>query len=123
MTTCWYLWTWQNKSIFEADFGRPSNPTLVTHRFIKNIEDITLDPAYKRLQKKETIYIGWKRHQMGWVKLNTDGAWKGVGTLARCGDLLRDSDGRWIKGYTKKIGSCDVFHAELWGIYLGLDRA
>jgi len=46
-------------------------------------------------------------------KLNIDGAWKGVGTLAGCGGLLQDSDERWIKGYTKKIGPCDAFHVML----------
>jgi len=45
----------------------------------------------------------------------------GVGTLAGCGGLLRDFDGRWIKGYTKKIGLCDTFYAELWGMYMSLD--
>jgi hypothetical protein len=26
-----------------------------------------------------------------------------------------------MKDYFKKIGVCDAFHAELWGIYIGLD--
>jgi len=50
---------------------------------------------------------------IGWVKLNCDGAWKGSDTLAGCGGLFRDSDGRWIKNCFKKIGMCDVFHAEM----------
>ncbi|PNX54660.1 hypothetical protein L195_g048281, partial [Trifolium pratense] len=28
--------------------------------------------------------------------------------------FFRDSYGRWIKGYTKKIGTCDALHAEMW---------
>jgi ribonuclease HI len=27
-------------------------------------------------------------------------------------------DGGWIKGYMRKIGTCDTLRAEMWGIYL-----
>jgi len=79
--------------------------------------------VYKSLHQKETIYIGWMRPPIVWVKLNCDGAWKRSGTLAGCGGLLRVSNGRWIKGYFKKIGMCDAFHVEMCGMYLGLDMA
>jgi len=61
--------------------------------------------------------------QIGWVKLNCEGAWKGSSTPAGCGGFLRDSDGRWIKGYFKKIEVSDAFHAEMSDMYLGLDLA
>ncbi|MCI72558.1 RNA-directed DNA polymerase (Reverse transcriptase), partial [Trifolium medium] len=35
--------------------------------------------------------------------------------LAGCGGLFRNSDGRWIKGYSRKIGTCGAFSAEMWG--------
>jgi ribonuclease HI len=70
-----------------------------------------------------TIYIGWRRPLEGWIKLNSDGACKGNNDISGCGGIFRNSDGRWIKGYAKKIGSCDAFHAEMWGLYLGLDMA
>ena len=35
MTTCWYLWNWRNKSIFEIGFQRPCNPTLVIQKFTR----------------------------------------------------------------------------------------
>ena len=59
----------------------------------------------------------------GWIKLNSDGACKGSGEYSGCGGLFRDSDGRWIKGYTRKIGVCDALHAEMWDMYLGLEMA
>jgi len=58
-----------------------------------------------------------------WIKLNSDGACKDRGEIIGCGGLFRDSHGRWIKGYTKKIDVCDVLHAKMWGLYLGLDMA
>jgi len=75
----------------------------------------------KSPRQKETISIGWMWPLSGWVKLNCGGAWKWYGNLTRCGGLLRNSDGRWIEGYFKNIGMCDVLHAEMLGTYLGLE--
>ncbi|GAU12898.1 hypothetical protein TSUD_73850 [Trifolium subterraneum] len=66
---------------------------------------------------------GWKKPQDGRVKLNYDGACKELGEFAGCGGLFRDSDGRWIKGFTRKIGAFDALHVEMWGMYLGIDIA
>jgi len=54
---------------------------LVIQKFTREIEDNT-KLVHKSPHQKETIYIGWVRPQIGWVKLNCDGAWKGSGTLA-----------------------------------------
>ncbi|MCI51897.1 putative non-LTR retroelement reverse transcriptase, partial [Trifolium medium] len=69
------------------------------------------------------IFIGWKRPPEGWVKLNCDGSRNNRVGIAGCGGLLRVSDGRWIKGYSQKLGAGDALHAEMWGMYLGLDLA
>ncbi|MCI25003.1 ribonuclease H protein, partial [Trifolium medium] len=58
----------------------------------------------------------------GWIKLNSDDACKENNNISWYGDLFRNLDGRWIKGYAK-IGSCNSFHAEMWGLYLDLDMA
>nr|ABD32321.2 Ribonuclease H [Medicago truncatula] len=114
---------WRNKTIFEADFIRPNNPISLIWRFVQNIEDCNLEHVHIGRKLKEIIYIGWKRPREGLIKLNSDGACKDMGVIAGCGGLFRDLDGRWIKGYTKKIGACDALHAEMWGLYLGLDMA
>jgi ribonuclease HI len=57
------------------------------------------------------------------MKLNSDGACKGSNESSDCCGLFRNSDGHWIKGYSKKIGSCDALHAEMWGVYLELEMA
>jgi ribonuclease HI len=123
MTTCWFLWKWRNKSIFEDDFQQPNNPILAIHNFTRGMDLCSTQLPHPNIQRKETIYIGWKKPPEGWIKLNSDGACKRGGESSGCGGLFRNSDGRWIKGYFKKIGVCDAFHAELWGMYLGLDMA
>ncbi|MCI48692.1 ribonuclease H [Trifolium medium] len=35
-----------------------------------------------------------------------------------CGGLFCNSDGRWIKGYIKRILACDALHPEMWGMYV-----
>ncbi|WJX23886.1 hypothetical protein P8452_13068 [Trifolium repens] len=121
MVTCWHLWTWRNKSIFEEGFQRPYDPTFTTLKVAKEIEGYSKAPGSNK--KCDTIYIGWKSPQEGWVKLNCDGSQNDRASLAGCGGLLRDSNGKWIKGYSRKIGSCDALHAEMWGMYLGMDLA
>ena len=59
----------------------------------------------------DTIYIGWKRPYEGWIKINSGGG------------IFHDLCGKWIKGYTKKIETCDVLHVEMWGLYLGIYMA
>lgn len=107
---------WGNKSIFEEGFQHPHDPTFTTLKVAKEIEGYSKAPRSNK--KCDTIYIGWKSPQKGWVKLNCDGSQNDRASLAGCGGPLRDSNGKWIKGYSRKIGSCDALHAEMWGMYL-----
>lgn len=52
--------------------------------------------------------------------VNTNGAFKVASADAGCGGVLWDISGRWISGFSKCIGLCNVFVAELWGVYEGL---
>ncbi|GAU49481.1 hypothetical protein TSUD_286190 [Trifolium subterraneum] len=59
----------------------------------------------------------------GWFKLNCDGAHKSSIQLSGCGGLLRNNDGICVSSFARKIGSCDALHAEMWGMYIGMDLA
>ncbi|PNX81190.1 histone H2A [Trifolium pratense] len=52
---------------------------------------------------------------VGWIRLNTDGAAK-VGAIAGCGGVLRGNNVEWIFGFSKNIGICSAYVAELWGV-------
>ena len=45
------------------------------------------------------------------------------GNRAGYGGLLRDSSGKWLKGFVRKIVVCDALHAKMRGLYLGLELA
>jgi hypothetical protein len=49
---------------------------------------------------------------MGWIRLNTGGA-TGGNSVSGCGGILRNE---WICGFSKCMGVCSIFVAELWGI-------
>jgi hypothetical protein len=35
---------------------------------------------------------------------------------AECGGLIRGSNGKWLGGFSKFVGSCSVCVAKLWGV-------
>ena len=91
--SCWFLWTWRNKAIFENYFHQPKNPIMVIQNFTSQIDLCSTIPPHRILQRKETIYVGWDKPPEGWIKLNSDGACKGGGENSGCGGLFRGSDG------------------------------
>ncbi|KAK8565298.1 hypothetical protein V6N12_058864 [Hibiscus sabdariffa] len=43
--------------------------------------------------------------------------------LAACGGMVRNEDGDWLIGFSKRIGICSILEAELWGLYEDLNAA
>jgi ribonuclease HI len=68
---------------------------------------------------KVEVSIAWQCPEDGWLSLNTDGASRGE-VIAGCGGLLRNSNGQWLGGFSKNLGRCNAYLAELWGVYEGL---
>ena len=70
-----------------------------------------------------TSLVRWDFPSFGFIKLNTDGAAKGAPGVAACGGLFRNFQGNWILGFSTRIGICNAFVAELWGVWYGLNIA
>ncbi|KAK2400076.1 TMV resistance protein N [Trifolium repens] len=113
MVACWHIWMWRNKTIFEDDFQRSNDQIFKILKTDEDIEKYTQHPDF----------IGRKSPREGWIKLNCDGAYKDSLGLAGCGSLFWNSEGRWIKEYTRKIGTCDALSVEMWGMYLRMQLA
>ncbi|KAL4292089.1 hypothetical protein GQ457_14G023220 [Hibiscus cannabinus] len=62
----------------------------------------------------------WTPPAVGWLKLNMDGPKRSQDGSAMCGGVARDHTGSWQFGFSKFIGFCGVFDAELWGVWCGL---
>lgn len=48
------------------------------------------------------------------MKLNTNGAVFGNSKKAKGGSMLRDSNGDWVAGFIRKLGSMSSTMTELW---------
>ena len=57
---------------------------------------------------------------MGWLKLNTDGAANGVMGSVGGGGVIRDKNGSWVVGFSRKLRSASSFMAKLWALRDGL---
>ena len=69
------------------------------------------------------ILVKWSKPIPGWHKLNTDGASLGNPGKAGGGGLIRNSEGGWIKGFSRAIGYTTSVMVELWALRDGLTLA
>lgn len=67
-----------------------------------------------------TKLIRWERPESGWLKLITDGSFDDLLGNVGGGGLIRDEQGQWEAGFTRKIGKSNSFMAEAWALQDGL---
>ncbi|KAK8511750.1 hypothetical protein V6N12_000793 [Hibiscus sabdariffa] len=74
------------------------------------------------VQLRETVpaNVRWRKPPPGWCKLNVDGSVGHATGMATCGGGVRNEEGTWLIGFSRKLGLCSVLEAELWGLYEGL---
>lgn len=66
------------------------------------------------------IAVYWKKPPINWVKINTNGAFCQFSKKASVGGVIRDADGRILRGFKSYIGRASILYAELTGIWQGL---
>ncbi|PPR89311.1 hypothetical protein GOBAR_AA31382 [Gossypium barbadense] len=54
--------------------------------------------------RRAMMGIRWVPPEDDWVKINSDGAVKGVEQRAFANGVILDKHGNWIKGYCRNIG-------------------
>ncbi|KAK9983118.1 hypothetical protein SO802_032643 [Lithocarpus litseifolius] len=67
-----------------------------------------------------TKHIRWEKPTSGWMKLNTNGSSDDLVGVAGGGGLIRDEQGNWVAGYTRRVGKANSFTAEAWALRDGL---
>ena len=68
-----------------------------------------------RKKQLTSIPVKWNKPIEEWFKLNTDGVSSGNPSKAGGGGLIRDYNGRWIKGFRDSLGMALVL---LWNFRL-----
>ncbi|KAK8975615.1 hypothetical protein V6N11_004994 [Hibiscus sabdariffa] len=66
------------------------------------------------------IAARWLKPPRGWCKPNDVGAVARGSGMTACGGVVRDEEGNWLIGFSRKLGVCLILEAELWGLYEGL---
>ncbi|KAE8732307.1 hypothetical protein F3Y22_tig00002237pilonHSYRG01574 [Hibiscus syriacus] len=66
--------------------------------------------------------IHWERPPPGWICINCDGVVSKTNGLSIAGGVLRDSNGRWLLGFTRFTGHCSPLQAELSGLTIACNR-
>ena len=62
------------------------------------------------------IQVRWEKPPSNWFKLNTNGASCGNPRRAGGGGVIRDSAGKWVRGFARSIGSTTSIIAEFWAL-------
>ena len=116
----WTLWKNQNKVVFENSIP---NPTIDKVCIGQAKEYFYCVSKVKQISSRIAIPIRWSKPLQGWHKLNTDGAL--LGNLGKAGGrgLIRNSEGRWIREFSRSIGYMTSVLAELWALRDGLTLA
>ena len=99
--TLWSLWKNRNHVMFENSIP---NPRLDKVCLSQAKEYYYYVSKAKQITTKIANPVRWSKPLMGWFKLNTDGASLGNPGKAGGGGLIRDSEGRCIKGFSRFVG-------------------
>ena len=65
----------------------------------------------KTLGGRKVVRIRWEKPQAGWARLNTDGATLGSPGRVGGGGLIRNDQGEWLGGFSRRIGCSNTFYS------------
>ena len=100
--------------------GKTQNPRLAMKISNRAMEFTFCASTYAKTSSRIIMQVRWEKLLARWCKLNTDGA-SGLGRdRSGCGGIIRDEHGRWITGFSRRIGAANSIIAELWGLRDGL---
>jgi ribonuclease HI len=113
----WNLWLRRNIFVFNSCSIIP-DPVANTIAFASEL--FCLLGKVSHVKVRVPSPIKWKPPDIGWAKLNTDGASLGNPGIAGGGGIIRDSNGGWVGGFARAIGVTTSVQAELRALKDGL---
>lgn len=93
------------------DFILPATAVQQILQYMKQYE-IKWNDKLEQQGPAEIQMVKWEKPELGWCKVNTDGATFDSG-LAGCGGVIRGDQGEWIRGSSCKLGPCNAKMAEV----------
>ena len=113
----WCLWKHRNKVVFD---NAPPNSRLHLNCIQLAREFFFCVSKRQKTRHCSVSPICWNKPESGWYKLNSDGASQGNPGYAGGGGLIRDHNGKWVKGFMRNIGKTTSVAAEFWALRDGL---
>ena len=92
------------------------------HFLIDYLHNIDVFQKQNATRPRSNPVTVWKPPVHGYLKLNTDGAWK-TNSKASGGGVIRRTDGSWFMGFSVKFDAINPAAAELTTIREGLSLA
>ncbi|PNY05784.1 telomere repeat-binding factor 1-like protein, partial [Trifolium pratense] len=115
----WCIWIHRNHLVFEDIIFEWQAVAIRARNLLQEVN--RAEAAYPHMERSYTsAQVGWKTPEKDWIKVNTDGALILQNQQAGCGGVFRDESGRWLGGFSHKLGSCSALMAE--GIQQDLGR-
>ena len=97
----WNIWKSRNRFVFSR---LRRNPKLAGDILNQVWEFVHCGATPRASVQKVLRRICWEKPPEGWLKLNTDGSVEGGSGLACCGGVIRDANGQWVRGFSRRIG-------------------
>ena len=114
------LWKNENKVVFDNTIPNPNLHKVCINQIREYYYYVG---KTKQPTPKVAIQDKWTKLAEGWHKLNIDGVSLGNQGKVGGGGIIRDSHGRWVKGFSRSIGFTTSIVAESWALRDGLKLA
>ncbi|KAF7824249.1 ribonuclease H [Senna tora] len=118
--SCWYIWKQRNDWVFNNRHNLANSLIPIIYIHMRNFTAANNSICCDSNFQKHLEFISWKPPEQDWMKINVDGSHRKDDNSICCGGVVRDNIGRWITGFTKRLGHGSEFQAEIWAILLGL---
>ena len=109
----------RNNVIFRND---PPHKPLLAETLVKATEFAFLSINGRLRHSFSSIQVKWLRPAENWFKLIFNGS--SLENLGRAGGggIIRNSNGEWVSGYARAIGTTTCVAAKLWALRDGLNH-
>ncbi|GJN37087.1 hypothetical protein PR202_gb26009 [Eleusine coracana subsp. coracana] len=93
---CWSLWTGRNSRRHGNETWSPYKAAKFVTRMVDDVFQI-----HQNEPPKEKVIIGWRPPEVGYLKLNTDGAFYMMSSLGGTGAVLRNHEGTLVRAQAR----------------------
>lgn len=101
--TCWFIWKWRNKRIFDLSFQNTSNAFQLITQYLLEWINATKKTS---IDSPPSVHLfSWQKPSCGYVKLNVDGTRSSNGQIGAGESSETMHNGIWLYGFTVSLGT------------------